>query len=160
LYPAPTAGSGVRASTYDPDGSTGPLQAPLPGDIYLFAPKGIIDAGEAGIAGGKVTLGATQVLNAKNISFSGGSVGVPASSEGSVSLGALAGNSNMTDSSKMIETASSGGVSKDAAKQKMAQTVDDFLSKFLDVKVIGFDAETAPADKESKDEQEKKKRKK
>lgn len=160
LYPAPSVGSGVRASTYDPDGSTGPIVAPDPGDIYLFAPKGIIDAGEAGIAGGKITLGATQVLNTKNISFSAGSVGVPSGTDSSVSLGALGGNSSMTDSSKMIETASSGGGTKDSAKQKLAQAADDFLSKFLDVRVIGFDLDTLPAsDKDATEEQEKKKRK-
>jgi filamentous hemagglutinin family protein len=160
LYPAPSVGSGVRASTYDPDGSTGPMQTPAPGDIYLFAPKGIIDAGEAGIAGGKVTLGATQVLNTKNISFSAGSVGVPTSTDSSVSLGALAGNSNMTDSSKMIESASAGGLAKDNAKQKLTQATDDFMSKYLDVKVVGFDAETPVNDKDSTDDLEKKKRKK
>ncbi|MFA7061463.1 MAG: filamentous hemagglutinin family protein, partial [Pedobacter sp.] len=161
LAPAPALGSGVRASTYDPDGSGGPLQMPLPGDIYLFAPKGIIDAGEAGIAGGKVTLGATQVLNTKNISFSAGSVGVPTSSDSSVSLGALGGNSNLADSSKMIETATSGGASKENAQRKMVQPMDDFLSKYLDVKVIGFDADTIPAsDQDTKDEQERKKKKK
>jgi hypothetical protein len=159
LYPAPSVGSGVRASTYDPDGSTGPMQAPAPGDIYLFAPTGIIDAGEAGIAGGKITLGATQVLNAKNISFSAGSVGVPTSSDSSVSLGSLAGNSNLADSSKMIETASAGGGSKDNAKQKLTQAADDFLSKFLDVKVLGFDMDTISNDTDTKEELEKKKKK-
>ena len=159
LYPAPSVGSGVRASTYDPDGSTGPMQAPAPGDIYLFAPTGIIDAGEAGIAGGKITLGATQVVNAKNISFSAGSVGVPTSSDSSVSLGSLAGNSNLADSSKMIETASAGGASKDGSKQKLTQAADDFLSKYLDVKVLGFDMDTISSDADTKEELEKKKKK-
>ena len=159
LYPAPSVGSGVRASTYDPDGSTGPMLAPPPGDIYLFAPAGIIDAGEAGIAGGKVTLGATQVLNTKNISFSAGSVGVPTSGDSSVSLGSLAGNSNLADSSKLIETASTGGSSKDGAKQKLTQAADDFLSKFLDVKVLSFDMDTISNDADTKEELEKKKKK-
>jgi hypothetical protein len=159
LYPAPSVGSGIRCSTYDPDGSTGPLAAPKIGDPYVFAPQGVVDAGEAGIAGGKVTIGATQVLNAQNISFSAGSVGVP-SQNSTVSLGSLAGNSNMADSSKMIETASAGGASKDNAKQKLTQAADDFLSKFLDVKVIGFDADTIPADDKDTSEDLKKKKKK
>jgi hypothetical protein len=137
------------------------MQAPPPGDIYMFAPKGIIDAGEAGIAGGKVTLGATQVLNTKNISFSAGSVGVPTSTDSSVSLGALGGNSNLADSSKMIEQATSGSSAKESAKQKAAQQVDDILSKYLDVKVIGFDTDTIPAgDKDTKEEHGGKKKKK
>jgi hypothetical protein len=159
LYPAPSVGSGIRCSTYDPDGSTGPLAAPKIGDPSVYAPQGVVDAGEAGIAGGKVTIGATQVLNAQNISFSAGSVGVPSQSS-TVSLGSLAGNSSMTDSSKMIETASSGGMSKESAKQKLTQAADDFLSKYLDVKVLGFDMETIPAsDKDAKEELEKKKKK-
>jgi filamentous hemagglutinin family protein len=49
-----------------------------PGDIDLFAPKGIIDAGEAGIrAAGNITVFASQVLNASNISVGGSSTGVP-----------------------------------------------------------------------------------
>jgi filamentous hemagglutinin family protein len=50
----------------------------VPGDIDLFAPKGVIDAGEAGIrAAGNITVFATQVLNASNIQVSGASTGVP-----------------------------------------------------------------------------------
>jgi filamentous hemagglutinin len=50
----------------------------VPGDIDLFAPKGVIDAGEAGIrAAGNITVFATQVLNASNISIGGASTGVP-----------------------------------------------------------------------------------
>ena len=70
VNPPPAAGSGIRALTYDPDGS-GPLLPPNPGNIYLFAPQGVIDAGEAGIAGGKVVLGATEVLNSQNICLLG-----------------------------------------------------------------------------------------
>jgi hypothetical protein len=160
IFRAPAVGSGLRALTYDPDGSSGPLTTPEPGNIYGFAPNGIIDAGEAGIAGGKVVLGATQVLNANNISFSAGSVGVPTSSGNSVSLGSLSGTSNVTDSSKMIETASSGGLSKESAQNRMSQAADDFLSKYLDVKVISFDAEMPLDDKDSNDEQDRKKKKK
>jgi filamentous hemagglutinin len=50
----------------------------VPGDIDLFAPKGIIDAGEAGIrAAGNITVFATQVLNSSNIQVGGASTGVP-----------------------------------------------------------------------------------
>ena len=59
--------------------------------------EGDIDAGEAGISGGTVVLGATAILNASNISFTTGSVGLPAASQG-VSLGALTGTSDMSKS--------------------------------------------------------------
>ena len=120
------------------------MAIPSPGDISLFAPKGAIDAGEAGIAGGKVTLGATEVLNAKNISFSAGSVGVPTSSEGSVSIGAMSGAGSVAENSKMIEQSSTLGTARDAAAAQNA-TVDDFMSQWLDLRIISFDSDEAPA---------------
>jgi filamentous hemagglutinin family protein len=161
-FTPPSVGSGIRAVTFDPNTTAGgPLPIPEAGGINIYVPNGKIDAGEAGIVTtSKLTLAATEVLNVKNISGGSGSVGVPIANENSVSLGSLAGNSSMTDSSKMIETASTGGTSKESAKQKLTQAADDFLSKYLDVKVLGFDMETIPAsDKDTKEELEKKKKK-
>lgn len=132
-YSPPAVGSGIRALT------TTDADAPLAGDIFLFAPQGVIDAGEAGIAGGKVVLGATEVLNARNISFSAGSVGVPASSDASVSLGALTGSSALTENNKMIEQTALGA-SKNLA-DSVADKVSQLMSGWLDVKVISFDEE-------------------
>jgi hypothetical protein len=155
VYPPPAAGSGIRALTYDPDG-TGPLQAPNPGNIYLFAPQGVIDAGEAGIAGGKLVLGATEVLNSQNIAFTAGSVGVPSASASSVSIGSLTGTSGLSDSTKMIEQAATSGAARDALKSS-SQAVDEFMSKFLDVKVIDFDTDDDSGVKDKDKEKKKKK---
>jgi hypothetical protein len=77
LPPVDVAGSGIRTVSSDPDGP-GPLTAPKPGSVFLFAPKGTINAGEAGIASaGDVTLRAVQVLNANAISAAGSTSGVP-----------------------------------------------------------------------------------
>jgi filamentous hemagglutinin len=141
VFSPPSVGSGIRAVTYDPNTTPdGGLATPTPGDIYLFAPTGVIDAGEAGIAGGKVTLGATEVLNTKNITFSNGSVGVPSGSDSPVSLGALSGAGSVTENSKMIEQASGLGSGKDKNSQQ-ANAVDDFMSRWLDVKIISFDSD-------------------
>ncbi|MEI6721501.1 MAG: filamentous hemagglutinin family protein [Betaproteobacteria bacterium] len=87
LPPIDATGSGIRTLTSDPDGP-GPQFAPPAGNIYLFATKGKIDAGEAGIAsGGSITVRG-DVANAGNISGSNAS-GVP--STVSTSVGALAG---------------------------------------------------------------------
>lgn len=150
----PAAGSGVRAVTFDPDGLEGSLQAPEPGNISMFAPNGNIDAGEAGIVGGKITLAATEVLNSKNISASAGSVGVPAASEGSVSIGALSGAGNVTDSSRMIEQ-TTAGAAKDKTVRTGTQAVDDFMSKFLDIRVINFDTDADSGDREKDKDKEK-----
>jgi filamentous hemagglutinin family protein len=133
IFSPPAVGSGIRALT------TTDADAPPAGDIYLFAPQGVIDAGEAGIAGGKVVLGATEVLNARNISFSAGSVGVPAASDASVSLGALSGSSALTENNKMIEQTALGA-SKSLA-DSVVDKVGQLMSGWLDVRVISFDEE-------------------
>lgn len=49
-----------------------------PGDVDLIAPKGVVDAGDAGIrATGNLSIAATAVLNASNITVGGTSTGVP-----------------------------------------------------------------------------------
>jgi filamentous hemagglutinin len=62
-----------------------------PGDIDLYAPKGFIDAGEAGIrSSGNLTLYATEIRNTANISVGGLGTGVPASvAAPSLSLAAM-----------------------------------------------------------------------
>ena len=157
IFKVPAVGSGLRALTYDPDGSSGPLVAPQPGDIHAYAPNGIIDAGEAGIVGGNIILVAPQVVDPfKTISAASGLVGAP-SSESSISLGSLAGNSNLADSSKMMESAAGLG----AAKEKTAQQAgagDDFFAKWLDLKIISFegDNQDGVSDDEARREKERK----
>jgi filamentous hemagglutinin family protein len=85
------SGSGIRAQTYDPDGPNGPQQGPKLEDatVALFAPRGVLDAGEAGVAAGNLLVGATQVLNSSNITVAGSSSGVPVADTGSLAGAAL-----------------------------------------------------------------------
>jgi filamentous hemagglutinin family protein len=131
-YTPPSAGSGIRALTFDVDGS-GPLVAPAAGNIDVYA-KGTLDAGEAGIQGGKLMIAASSVLNSQNITAGVGSVGVPSSNQNSVSIGPMSGASDMTNDKKMIETISGGG--GEAAKKSVLAQAEDFLMKYLDVKVV------------------------
>jgi len=137
VFSPPAVGSGIRTLTY---ASKLGEPAPEAGNIYVFAPEGNIDAGEAGIAGNKVVLGATEVLNSQNITAGVGSVGVPSSSGSSVSIVSFSGTSGLADSSKMIEQTAGVGAARDALKST-TQVLDDFMSKFLDVKVISFDSD-------------------
>ena len=66
---AAVAGSGIEALSATPGVS--------PGDVYLFAPHGVVNAGDAGIVAGNLTVAATAVIGANNITVSGTSVGVP-----------------------------------------------------------------------------------
>ena len=134
----PAVGSGIRTLTYDPDGAQGSLSAPVLGDAYLFAPAGIIDAGEAGISARNVVLGATEVVNAQNISFTAGSVGV-SSSSGGANLGALSGMGGLSETDKMAAQTSAMAGDKSAAAQAEAALAESFVPKWLDVKVISFD---------------------
>lgn len=137
-FKPPAVGSGIRTVTYDPDGAQGPMKAPALGDAYLFAPTGIIDAGEAGIAARNVVLGATEVVNAQNISFTAGSVGVPTAS-GGANLGALSGMGGLSETDEMASQTSSMAAEKSAAAQEAAKLAEAFAPKWLDVKVISFD---------------------
>ena len=70
IFPPIVSGSGIQ--TINPQDKT-----QKQGNVYLAAPTGIVDAGEAGISGGQIVIAATAVVGASNISASGGSVGVP-----------------------------------------------------------------------------------
>jgi hypothetical protein len=135
-FSPPSVGSGVRAMTYN--AGNGKAQ-PEAGDITLVAR--LVDAGEAGIYGGKVFIGADEVLNSTNISSVGVSVGVPTQTDSSAGLGALSGSSALTESTKMLE--SSAAIGSRELAQKTALTADSFLTAWLDVKVMSFD-ETPP----------------
>ena len=137
VFTPPSVGSGIRALTYAPNLNT---PAPPEGDISLFAPKGVINAGEAGISGRNVTLEATAILNASNISFSGGSVGVPAQST-SISLGALTGTGEMSKGSVSADTGALGQAQDRVAS---AQPIEDMIVKWIDVKVMSYDLGFSP----------------
>ncbi len=138
IFKKPSAsGSGIRALTYDPDGPGGPREMPEPGDIYLFAPSGIIDAGEAGIVGGAIYLAATEVLNARNITFNAGGVGVPIAADTSLSLGAISGAGNIAAAAGEVTRNVSG---LDEAGQKAldqaAALTKDLKPRWVEVKVL------------------------
>ena len=124
VIPAPkiTSGSGIRTAA-----SPG-VQA---GDVFLFAPHGVVDAGEAGIGGTNVTISATAVLGANNISVGGVSTGVPQASTGSMAAG-LTGTSNLT--ANVSQTAQTTATKDDEDEKKKKNTMLGMLS----VEVLGF----------------------
>jgi filamentous hemagglutinin len=138
VFSPPAVGSGLRTLAYDPDGN-GPRVTPEPGDMYVVAWDGVVDAGEAGIEGGRLYLAATKVLNSQNISVGAGSVGVPSTSGAPVSLGALSGDSmsatESTTSDIAKSTAGAGDKMADTAK-KIADTISQL--RFFVVKFLGF----------------------
>ena len=114
------AGSGIRTQ-----GGSG-------GSVYLFAPQGVVNAAEAGIAGKNVTISATAVLGAQNIQFSGVGTGVPQASSGSLAAG-LTGSSNLGASVSQIAQSAVEDDSK-GKNSSMKNTVLGLLS----VELLGF----------------------
>ena len=154
-YLPDVSGSGIRTVTYSINDRT---PSPQPGDAYIFAPAGIIDAGEAGIAAENLYIGALQVRNTQNIQVSGVSVGVPIANTNTGSLTALSGTSNLSEASKLTEEMS--GLSSSAAKNS-AVAEDSYVPKWVKVMVIGFGDEPGQDNSgQGDDDQAKKKAKK
>jgi len=131
--PVAVAGSGIQTVTSKPNGPTS--VAPPPGNIYLFAPSGTIDAGEAGIASsGNIFVAALSVLNADNITSAGTSQGVPTTTVGSVaSTVAASGATTAAGTSKDSDSASQA-----AAAAAAAAAAGSFKPAILTVEILGF----------------------
>lgn len=69
--------NGNIVTVFPPIISGSGIQAIGGGDVTLAALEGVVDAGEAGISGGNITIAATAVIGASNIQASGVSAGVP-----------------------------------------------------------------------------------
>jgi hypothetical protein len=115
-----------------------------PGDIDLIAPKGFVDAGDAGIrVSGNLNIAAVQVLNSSNIQVSGASAGVP-SAPVSVSVGAGA----MSVASST--TSATVGVGGESTKQTKAATPKEEVLSMISVEVVGYGGGDSPEDEEKK----------
>ncbi len=124
-FPAALTGSGIQTIATTPGREAG--------DVDLYAPRGIVNAGDAGIVAGNLTIGATAVLGADNIQVSGVSVGVPVDAGG---LGAsLTGVSSVAASASQSATETVGARDKPAAAEESA---GDAALSWLDVFVIGL----------------------
>lgn len=108
----------------------------LQGSGFLFAPKGIINASEAGISANNLFIVAKAVLGSSNISVSGSSTGVP--SQGS-SAPTVTGLSNSTTSVSKAAEQSVQGKSTEENDEQIALGM-------LSVDVVGFGSEQEKKD--------------
>jgi filamentous hemagglutinin family protein len=129
IFPPVVSGSGIQ--TINPQD-----KAQKQGNVYLAAPAGIVDAGEAGISGGKIVIAANAVVGASNIQASGGSVGVPtAVSSPAVPSGASSAAASATKSaSQMNEDSKNANTNDDNNTKNKQKTVMSLLS----TDVIGY----------------------
>ncbi|MGB0129582.1 MAG: filamentous hemagglutinin family protein, partial [Rhodocyclaceae bacterium] len=131
LPPIDVAGSGIRTVTSDPDGP-GPALAPAAGSIYLFAPKGTINAGEAGIASaGDVTIRADVVKGAENISAAGSKSGVPPVDAGGLGTLSSASNIGAGNNKQTEDSTRSASAGRTNASEPVRATL-------VSVEVLGF----------------------
>jgi hypothetical protein len=133
--PQELVGSGIRTVSYDPDGF-GPLKQPDPGKVYLIAPTGTIDAGEAGVSSASgLVVAALVVKNADNFSAGGASVGVP--SVASAPTAPVSGDA-AASASKAVDAVTQ------ASNTLPAKEADfkSFRPTLLTVEVLGFGAES------------------
>lgn len=135
-FPPIVSGSGIRTAA--PIGSQ-------PGNVALFAPKGVVNAGEAGIAGSNVTISATAVLGANNIQVGGISSGVPAASTGSLAAG-LTGVGNLTASVSQVAQAAVDS----SDKEKDSATSKNMKLGTLSVEVMGYGDGSSGKDEDKK----------
>lgn len=129
-------GSGIQALTTTP-GKTA-------GTVSLFAPQGVVNANDAGIVAGNLVVGATAILGANNITFSGTAIGLPPPTP---ALGAsLAGaTSTAAGASSAAQTAFADASRSSASKAPLAESA---LS-WIDVFIIGLGDESCkPEDAE------------
>jgi len=126
-FPAALTGSGIQTLATTPGVS--------PGNVDLFAPNGVVNANDAGIVAGNLTIAATAVLGAGNIKVSGVAIGVPVEvtgiGAGLAAVSAVAGSASQ---------ASTEGVTENSNRQSAAPLADAAIG-WLDVFVEGFGAE-------------------
>jgi filamentous hemagglutinin family protein len=130
---AAIAGSGIQALAGTPGVS--------PGDVYLFAPHGVVNANDAGIVAGNLTVAATAVLGSSNISVSGTTVGVPVAVTG---LGASFSGASST-AGATANTAESFS-SENSSQSANSTPASEAAISWLDVFVTGLGEENCKPD--------------
>jgi hypothetical protein len=105
------------------------------GDVDLIAPKGTVDAGDAGIRAGNLNVAALTFKGADNVSVAGASTGVPVADTSAVTAAASGATSTGEDSSK--STLGSGQAAAESARAARALAAA-FKPSVVRVDVIGF----------------------
>jgi hypothetical protein len=131
-FPPAISGSGIRGAVT----TTGRA----PGDVFLFAPSGVVNAGDAGIeSAGNITVAAVQVLGADNISAGGVSVGVPTVSTGSLAAG-LAGAGDVASAATKSVTESATATDSEGAEKAAREAAESLAAalSFISVEFLGY----------------------
>lgn len=119
-------GSGIGAL------STGGARA---GDVDLVAPKGTVNAGDAGIRAGNLNIAAQVVLGADNISVSGASAGTSVADTSAVTAASSGATAGGDDASRVVEALNQAAADSAKAAQELASALRPSVVR---VDVLGF----------------------
>ncbi len=118
-------GSGIGAL------STGGIAA---GDVDLIAPKGTVNAGDAGIRAGNLNIAAAVVLGSDNISVSGSSAGTPVADTSAVTAASSGATSSDGGTAAATAALSSNLAEAARAAEELKQA---FKPTFITAEVVG-----------------------
>ena len=117
-----------------------------PGDVYLLAPQGTVDAGDAGIQStGNLNIAAISVLNADNISTGGTSAGVPSAAPAAAPVSVSSASSSAT--------AAATSAVDEKASQSQAQQQKEEPPSLITVDILGYGGGEGDKEEEEKDKQ-------
>ncbi|PZO12626.1 MAG: filamentous hemagglutinin [Burkholderiales bacterium] len=105
------------------------------GDVDLIAPKGTVNAGDAGIRAGNLNIAALVVLGADNISVSGTSAGTPVADTSAVSAASSGATSGGDDTGKVVAALNEAAAESAKAAQELAASLRPSVVR---VDVLGF----------------------
>ena len=126
-FPPAASGSGIRTAAT----TTGRE----PGDVVLAAPRGMVDAGEAGIGGNNVTIAANAIIGASNIDVSGVASGLPVVS---VAVPALPAGAESAAASAAQAAQQTTAQANRADSTSTTASANSSLLRPLQVDVLGF----------------------
>ena len=122
-------GSGIRAISFN--------EKRPAGEVSLFAPRGTVNAGDAGVQGGSINVGASVVLNAENIRFSADPTG------STVSFGATTATPALASAGGTSSAAAAAGQAQSAAGDKTPRKTKIIIVEF---EGFGVDCKEQPED--------------
>jgi hypothetical protein len=131
VFPAALTGSGIQTLA-----SSEGLE---PGDVDLYAPRGVVNAGDAGIVAGNLTIGATAVLGADNIQVGGVAVGVPVDTGGLSA--SLTGVSGVGSAASEAATDAAAEGAREREESATGESLGESALSWLEVFVIGLGEE-------------------
>jgi hypothetical protein len=113
-----------------------------PGDVYLLAPAGSVDAGDAGIQStGNLNIAAVAVINADNIAAAGTSAGVPSAAPAAPAAVSISPGASSS-------TAATSSAAQNMASQNQEKKEVEETPSMISVEILGYGGGEGDGEKE------------